>query len=102
MKIKCNATVSMARQDDRSKPNIQLYKDEVLEVLDSVALSAIKSGFAVEFVESNAIEDTTEDTTEDVIEEKMIEDDHKNKMFSDTHKNKNNDRKKGKKGKKAL
>ncbi len=96
MKIKCNETVSIARTDDRSKPNVQLYKDKVMNVIDEIASTAIRLGFASKCDEpkTNAIEDVIEE----VLEEKMIDKNHKNKMFSDTHKNKNNDRKKGKKG----
>ena len=85
MKIKCNETISIARTDDRSKPNVQLYRDKVMDVIDEIASTAIRLGFAVKCDEPQANE------------KKMVEQTHQNKMVEEVHKNKSNENKKGKK-----
>ncbi|KKM76836.1 hypothetical protein LCGC14_1376130 [marine sediment metagenome] len=92
MKIKCNETVSIARTDDRSKPNVQLYKDKMMHVSDAIASTAIRLGFATK------CDEPKENKVEDIIEEKMIDTSHKNKMMKQEYKNKDNGTKKGKKG----
>lgn len=88
MKIKCKTTVAVAREDDRSKPHIQLYKDKVMEVDDVIALTAIDLGFAVKYKTSKTSISENEDTNEDIIDEKMVEHTHQNKMMDTPSANK--------------
>lgn len=71
MKIKCKTTVAIAREYDRSQPHVQLYKNKVMEIDDTVALTAIELGFAVKCDAPNT----------NVVKEKMVEQNYQNKMM---------------------
>lgn len=73
MKIKCNESVAIAWDGEPSKSHVHLFKDQIIDIDEKMAMTAINLGFASKCDECG---------------QKMFDEDYKNKMMTNEYENK--------------